>query len=130
MGPFRSREPLQQMTGGTCWLKPASRQSGRASNGSFPFATACRAEKRSELKLRIVRFRQDPADIRGTQRQTARDGARNGRNLLRNLATHDFCGPSGGGRESSCYYARAQRRVRSVAKKRVNKYRLDEVKFL
>ena len=49
MGPFRSREPLQQMTGGTCWLKPAFRQSGRASNGSFPFATACRAEKRSKL---------------------------------------------------------------------------------
>src|SRR5579864_1358028 len=49
MGPFRSREPLQQMTGGICWLKPAFRQSGRASNGSFPFATACRAEKRSKL---------------------------------------------------------------------------------
>src|ERR1700675_2790719 len=49
MGPFRSREPLQQMTGGTCWLKPAFRKSGRASNGSFPFATACRAEKRSKL---------------------------------------------------------------------------------
>ena len=35
--------------GGTCWLKPASRQSGRASNGSFPFATACHADKRSKL---------------------------------------------------------------------------------
>src|SRR5262249_11308562 len=50
MGPFRSREPLQQMTGGTYWLKPASPQSGRASNGFFPFATACRAEKTSKLR--------------------------------------------------------------------------------
>lgn len=37
------------VTSCTCWLKPASRQGGRASNGSFPLATACHADKRSKL---------------------------------------------------------------------------------
>jgi SAM-dependent methyltransferase len=55
-GPISVARALQQLTGGTCWLKSASRQSGCASNGSFPFAIACRAEKRYDALMLVVCF--------------------------------------------------------------------------